>query len=187
MRPRCIAAIIAGAALGACGPSVHVTTMAAPDAPFGQFRTFRVLTPPPRRDGRREPGDPMLVKSISNQALQSNIADAFIARGYVLDPIAPSFTVAYYASARERLDISLWDYGYRGRWGGFRYMDPVSVYYTEGTVVIDVIDAVTDDLVWRGRGTERTTDDPGTYQKSQRDAVAAIVRKFPMARPPTRP
>jgi hypothetical protein len=187
MRPLFIIATITATALVACGPSVRVTTMAAPDTRVGQFRTFRVLTPPPRRDGRREPGDPMLVNSISNQALQSNIADAFIARGYILDPIAPSFTVAYYASARERLDLSLWDYGYRGRWGGFRNMDPIPVYYTEGTVVIDVIDAVTNDLVWRGRGTERTTDDPGAYQKSQRDAVAAIVRKFPEARHPARP
>lgn len=181
MHTQWLRGLLAVALLTGCGPGIHVRTTTAPDIRWSTFRTFRVLTPPPRRDGRREPGDPMLVNSISNQALQANIADAFIAKGYVLDAVTPTFTVAYYASARERLDLSLWDYGYRGRWGGVRMMEPIGMPYTEGTVIIDVIDATTNALVWRGRGTARTSDDPGSYQRSQRDAVAAIVRKFPDA------
>jgi hypothetical protein len=170
-------------ALIACGPSIRVTTNVAPNATFAGLRKFRILTPPARRDGRRVPNDPMLVNSISNQVLRTSITDAFIARGYALDPAAPDFTIAYYASARERLDVTMWDYGYPGRWGGWRprpgYM--TATPYTEGTVIIDVINPRTNDLLWRGRGQSLTSDDPAEFQKDLRDAVQAIVRKFPPA------
>src|SRR5450759_5091104 len=91
----CIAACIA-IAVSACGPSVRVTTTAAPNATFTQLHKFRILTPPPRRTGRPLPDDPMLVNSISNQVLQTSITDAFVARGYLLDPATPDFTIAYY-------------------------------------------------------------------------------------------
>ena len=124
----------------------------------------------------------MLVNSITNQALAINITDAFIARGYALDPSAPDFRIAYYASARERLDVTQWNYGYPGRWGGWYPRQPYTVTpYTEGTVIIDVIDPKTNDLLWRGRGAARTTDDPAEFQAYLRDAVQAIVRKFPAA------
>lgn len=177
------AAVLAMAAGSAgCGAGIRVTTQVAPGVNFLEFRTFRILTPPPRRDGRRAPDDLMLVTSITNQALRTSLADAFLARGYALDDVAPTFTVAYYASSREKLDIDLWDYGYRGRWwGAWRMPGPVSAttYYTEGTVVVDVIDARTNELVWRGRGVARTSDDPGAFQRNLRDAVQAVVRKFP--------
>lgn len=174
---------LAAAATAGCGLGVRVTTQVAPGTSFVEFRTFKVLTPPPRRDGRRAPPDDlMVISSITNQALRTNIADAFIARGYALDDATPTFTVAYYASSREKLDIDLWDYGYRGRWwGAWRMPGPVpaSTYYTEGTVVIDVVDARTNELVWRGRGVARTSDDPGEFQRNLREAVQAVVKRFP--------
>ncbi|MBU6365607.1 MAG: DUF4136 domain-containing protein [Gemmatimonadetes bacterium] len=178
-----LAALAASATAWGCGGYVRVTTQVAPGASFIEFRTFRILTPPPRRDGRRAPPDDlMVINSMTNQALRTHIADAFLARGYALDDATPTFTVAYYASSREKLDIELWDYGYRGRWWGpWRTPGPTqaTTYYTEGTVVIDVIDARTNDLVWRGRGVARTTDDPAEFQRNLRDAVQAVVKRFP--------
>ena len=177
----CIAAAVALAA-SSCGPSIRVTTTAAPSATFSQLHRFRILTPPPRSAGRPLPDDPMLVNSISNQVLHTSITDAFLARGYELDPTSPDFTVAYYASAREKLNVTLWDYGYRRRWGGWYAGGPLDVStYTEGTLIVDVIDAKSNELLWRGRGQAVTSSDPAEYQQHLRDAVQAIVRKFPMA------
>jgi len=97
-------------------------------------------------------------------------------------PATPDFTIAYYASARERLNVTLWDYGYPGRWGGWRGPEAVELTpYTEGTVIIDVLNAQTKELIWRGRGQAVTSADPADYQQHLRDAVQAIVRKFPAA------
>lgn len=182
LRHRVIASSIAAAiVLSACGPYIRVRTTVAPEATLSAFHTFRVLTPPPRKDGRRGQDDPMLVNSISNQALRVNVTDAFIARGYALSPDSADFTVAYYASTRERLDITMWDYGYRRRWIGWGGVETVATPYTEGTVIVDVVDAKTNDLLWRGRGTARTSDHPTEFQRYLRDAVTAVVKKFPNA------
>jgi hypothetical protein len=165
----------------ACAPSINVTTDVAPDAAFSNLRTFRIMTPPTRADGRTLPAnDPMLVNSITNQALQSSIAEGFRARGYRPDDSAPDFTIAYYATARERLDVTLWNYGYPGRWGGWRGgPEYVATPYTQGTVIIDIVNPKSKELLWRGRGQAATSDDPVEFQKSVRETVQAIIRKFP--------
>jgi hypothetical protein len=176
----------AAVALASCGPAVRVSTTVAPNARFEHLGRFRVLTPPNRPDGRRLPNDPMLVNSITNEAMRSTIVDAFKSRGYALDPGNPDFNVAYYASARERLDVTMWDYGYPGRWGGWgpRPMYATARPFTEGTVIIDVIDSKSNDLLWRGRGVSAVSDDPEEFQKSLREAVNAIIKKFPVISPP---
>src|SRR5579872_3634614 len=164
-------------AVSACGPSVRVTTMTAPNTAFAQLHRFKILTPPARNAGRAPADDPMLENSISNKVLHASVMDGFLSRGYTLDSDAPDFTVAYYASHRERLNVMLWDYGYPGRWDRWYGPGPVEVQpYTEGTVIIDVVDAHTKELLWRGRGQASTSDDPAQYQQHLRDAVKAIVK-----------
>ena len=168
---------------GACGPSIRVAVSVAPSASFAAYHKFAILTPPARADGRRLSDDPMLVNSITNRALSATVVDAFIARGYMLDSTGADFNVAYYASARERLDVTMWNYGYPGRWGGW-YPGPgyvTAVPYAEGTVIVDVIDAKTHDLVWRGRGQATSSNDPADFQKNLRGAVQSIVGQFPSA------
>jgi hypothetical protein len=166
----------------ACGSSVRVTTMAAPSAAFGEMHRFRILEPPSRRAGASPTDDPMLLNSMSNQTLVQSINSAFESRGYMHDLASPDFTVAYYASARERLNVTEWDYGYRGYWRGFREPGVVDIEpYTEGTVIIDVVNAQTKELMWRGRGQAATSDDPKAFQRSLQETVRSIVAKFPVA------
>ena len=166
--------------LVSCGSGIRVSTMVAPSGNLSGFTRFRVLTPPTRRDGRREPNDPMLVSSITNRALHADLEQAFRSRGYTLDPRNPDFDVAYYASAREKLDVTLWDYGYRPRWGGWgRAPGYMARPFTEGTVIVDVVDAKTRELLWRGRATAEVSEDLNELQTDLRAVAEAIVKKFP--------
>jgi hypothetical protein len=167
-------------ALAACSP-VRVTTTVAPDANFGGFRTFKVLDVPARRGAARSiANDPMLDNSITNRALRQHLANAFMARNYTVDQVNPDFTVAYYASRRGELDVREYDYGYPGRWGGWRDRGGVEVRpYIEGTVIVDVVNPKTHELVWRGRGVSDVSDDPETYAQNLNRAIGAIVKKFP--------
>src|SRR2546427_7143542 len=110
----------------------------------------------------------MLVNSISNRALRADLAQEFAGRGYVATDSNPDFCVAYYASTNQKLDVTYWDYGYGWRpnwwsgwgrrwgrgWGGDWGIasGPVATQYTEGTVIVDVIDPKTKNLLWRGQG-----------------------------------
>jgi hypothetical protein len=174
---------LAAAAIGvaACASKVNVRTQVAPDASLSGLQTFRILPTPPRRVDATSAysSDPMLANSITNHALVDDLRSAFEGRGYVLSTDSPDFTVAYYASTREKLDITNWDYGYRWhRWPRDRQM---ITQYTEGTVVVDVIDPGTNELLWRGQGVASVSDDPGTYAKELNKTVAAIVKRFPTA------
>lgn len=175
----------AALALTACGQSIEVRTMAAPGTGFAALHSFRVLPAPARRDGRPVTGadDPMINNSIANRALRDAIVRGFQGRGYSFSELSPGFEVAFYASAREKLDVTVWDYGYpfHPRWR-FRVPPAQTItQYTEGSVVIDVIDPRTRELLWRGEGTARLSDNTSEDLKLLAKAAESIVAKFPRA------
>lgn len=186
-------------AVGACAPGISVRTALSPDASLHGLRTFRVLpTPKPKIAGAvSSTNDPMLVNSISNRALRTDLAQEFAGLGYVASDSNPDFCVAYYASTNQKLDVTYWDYGYAWRphwWGGWGRRwgrgwggdwgfqnAPVVTQYTEGTVIVDVFDPKTKDLLWRGQGVASVSDNEQQYEQELKKTVEAIVDKFPAA------
>ena len=171
--------------LAGCGSAIDVRTMAAPDAGLSTLHTFRMLPGPARRDGRAATGvdDPMISNSIANRAIRERLVRAFQDRGYVLDEQQADFGVAFYASARERLDVNVWDYGYPfwPRWPQYPGPQPAVSQYTEGSVIVDVVRPATHELLWRGQGKAELSGDPGDYVQQLVKAAEAIVAKFPKA------
>jgi hypothetical protein len=170
-------------ALAACA-SVDVRTVRSPDANLEALHTFNVLpNPKPRAPDAQPPNDPMLVNSITNRALRADLVKGFEDRGYGLSD-NPNFVVAYYASATSMLDVTYWDYGYGfydGWWDGWGY-DPAVTQYTQGTVIIDVLDPTTMELLWRGQGVASVSNDEPQYVQDLWKTVTAILDKFPQAR-----
>jgi hypothetical protein len=182
-----LAAPAAILALTACA-SVDVRTVTSPDANLGALRTFNVMSnPKPSPPYVQSTNDPMLVNSISNRALRTDLVKGFENRGYVLAD-NPDFAVAYYASTRQKLDVTYWDYGYPFYpewWDGapdFAPYDPTVSQYTEGTVIVDVINPDTKELLWRGRGVATVSDEEAQYEQDLWKTVTAILEKFPQAR-----
>ena len=191
--------IAAGAviALTACSSGIKVRTSVAPDADLAGLHTFRVLSAPARRDGAPalSVNDPMLESSITNRELRQALTQAFQSRGYA--PVGrddADFLVAYYAGTKEKFDTTYWGpawdpawrYRYVGRpgwaWPWYAGAVPVSAQiteYTQGQVIVDVINARTRELVWRGQGVATVSDDPSKYAGELQRAVNAIVAKFP--------
>jgi hypothetical protein len=170
--------IVLALSVTACGHNIEVRTIAAPDATFSGRSTFFIMpTPTPGGGAPLAANDPMLENSITYQAIRDEIRKAFEARGYVYAPGRADLAIAYYATAAPVLDVRTFDYGYD--WRGFprQYVDVVQ--YTQGTVIIDVIDPATRKLLWRGEGSAPVSTDPNKYIGELRKAVDAIVAKFP--------
>ena len=170
-----------------CAPSYNVRTMAAPKVTLTEFHTFRLLPTPLPRDGRIPSGgdDPMVSNSITNRALRASVTSAFVSRGYTTADWMPDFAVAVYASAYEKLDLTQWQYGYPAwpySWWMRMPQQPMT-QYQEGTVVVDVINPQTLDLIWRGSATATLGVDPNENTKELQKAAVAIVEKFPRAKP----
>jgi len=73
--------------------------------------------------------------------------------------------------------------GYRYRWGGGFSSATINYdTYTEGTLFIDMIDAVKNQLVWQGRGTK--TIDPDASQQRREENINYAVKQIFMKYPP---
>ena len=195
-------ALAAGAlalAIG-CSSGITVNTTVAPEANLTGLHTFYVLTAPARRADAAalSVNDPMLDNSITNRALRADLSQALSNRGYI--PTSrdnADFDVAYYAGTKEKFDTTYygptWDQAWRYRYFGQRHLawpwyagydmwgNATVSSYTQGRVIVDVIDPKTQQLLWRGQGVANASDNPTTYTNELRRSVNAILAKFPQA------
>ena len=149
----------------------------------------------------------MLINSIVRKDLREGIAAQLTAKGFQEVKTGGDLTVAYYLNAKRRTSITRsepqygWDYGYgfdpgygygfdneRPEWDyGYSFAPLVQGAsldvreYEEGTIIIDMYDASTKRLVWRGRGVREiaNTQDANSFKVKQ--TAAKILAKFPPA------
>lgn len=121
----------------------------------------------------------MLVNSITYRRIRSAIESGFQNRGYVHATDEADMAVAYYASAHRKLDLRTFNYGYT--WRGFPRQRTEVYEYQEGTVIIDVVDPASRELLWRGQGKAPVSTDPEEYAEQLEKTVRAILAKFPAA------
>jgi hypothetical protein len=178
----------------ACARSIRVATTTLDPAPIGAFKTFAVIAPEPPADrvmlaASNDSGgatavlmdmDPMLATSLVGRAIRVIIVDAFTQRGYRTADGSPDFYVAYYAGVGRAVDTraSLTKYHYNGE-----KLTTQTIEYPAGTIVVDVVDAKTNSLVWRGTALSEIPEDPNDYARAIRATVQKIVRSFPSTQP----
>ena len=121
---------------------------------------------------QRGPNDPLAANELNDRRIRTALDSQLVARGYTRDSSGPDFLVAYHAATRARTSLDAWGYG-PGRWRGGR----VDVnQYTEGTLIVDMVDPASKQLVWRGTAT-------GTIQlkdvdKKIREAAKKLTERF---------
>jgi hypothetical protein len=125
-----------------------------------------------------DPSKPMLNNEIALEVGRASVRDALLAHGFVEDPVNPDFDVAFYASAQERLDIREYDYGYCCGYDDFE-----TYVWTEGTVLIDLVNPDTQQLIWRGSGVAPVSDNPRKYLDKMDRIVWKIIERVPAPGP----
>jgi hypothetical protein len=174
------------------GRTVNVASGAIDTLALQQFQTFSIKAPTPPADtvavattnGTNRVGgavmdmDPMLSTSLVGRAIQQDLANAFTSRGYQAVESTPDFYVAYYAGTGHVVDTRAAQKSYRTN--GQKITTQTFVY-PAGTIVVDVVDARSDSLVWRGTGLARIPNDPNDYARAIQETVKSIVGTFPRA------
>ena len=106
-------------------------------------------------------------------------------KGFDPAPAPPQtdFFLTFYYGARDQLEInrvhyspySPWGYGY---WPGFNYGYTEVRSYKQGTLVLDIVDARTHQLVWMGtlEGEVRSTNPSG---KRIQKSIKKLLKNFP--------
>ncbi len=147
---------------------------------FSGYRSWGWL-PEPGATGNPRADSPLLHQRI-RQAIEAQLES----QGYAA-AADPQIRVGYHVSTEKKLNVRTVDsyYGYRHSSGrSTEVRGEATTYVTEykrGTLVIDIVDASRDVLVWRGIGERRLRSEPTPEQMNQsvRQAVAEILERFP--------
>ena len=154
-----------------------------PDAEFARLNSYswrsESKTGPATSDDKA--GSPLVLDRV-RRAADGHLAAA----GYTHVKNNADFLVVARTGSRERTRITQTPtgYGYGAGHYGYRYWDDrsVDVYqYEEGSLVIDVVDAKTDKLLWHGVARSVVPDNPNPDEitKLVNEAVAALLKDFP--------
>lgn len=156
--------------------TIQVDSMQENAADFSAYQEFAFL-PGPAPAAASDPR----VNSITLRMVQENVREVLLQRGFTeVEDTQADFLVT--PSAHVEREIEAGSYGwspyvhYPGSWGLYWGSYPAREY-PRGTIIIDIIDAATRQLVWRGWAEMRGADltDPARI----REAAEKTLARFP--------
>lgn len=185
-------ALVSLTALAACttGPQVQVMTDSSVN--FAQYKTFGFVEPLAT--------DKNGYQTVVSSTLKAATTREMQARGIQYDAASPQLLVNFNARLSDKMRATTtpmpvgFGYGYGGGYYGYRrgFYDPWPMYqnqttvteYTEGTLNIDVADALRKQLVWEGVVTQAISQSDYNNPAATIDAaVTAAFAKFPISAP----
>jgi hypothetical protein len=177
MKGRAVGALLFGfALLSGCGPTLQVKTDFDHAATFNQYRSFQM--------GERKVIEKGTVteNTIVKDRIDAAVHDGLVTRGLVPTSGNADLIARYAIGVRSVKELEGVGYPLAvGMWGAY----PNDFWVTEhpeGTLVIDLVDARSQKLVWRAYLVSEGAgmNDPAFIQK----AVAKAFERFPPAPPP---
>jgi len=192
-RASAVGTVLALAALG-CASSLHVRTDYDPTANFKQYSTYSWHDGTPAKD------------PITDRKIVIAIDGQLMLKGFRKVDTGGDFTVTYHASSGQSVNLNTvyttqtWGtYGWGGgygpyspywygrRWGypGYGVSTGVSTATTStdtvttGTVIVDILDGKTHQLVWRGIGSDALSGDPSQLDRAITAGAKAMFAEFP--------
>ena len=174
MKPRRFTLVVcvpALAALAACAP-IAVTTYTERGVELTRYRTFGWA-----QVDTGVPGDPRLDNNpFFHEYLRDAIDRHLISRGYEPTVVRPDLNVHYHASTRQKIYINGQEPTTE------RCRDCAVQVYDEGTILIDLTDARTGMLVWRGMAASGLADvvnDQRRMEETIERVVGRVVTRLP--------
>lgn len=176
-----LTALVAALAVG-CS-SVTVDSDFDHDVDFSKYKTFAWY------DHSGAEHQPQRPNQIVDARIHRAMAEELIKKGFTQTaPDTADFLVTYYTSTESKIDVYHSGYGYGyGYWGGWwgPYGMPTTqvTQYDVGTLIVDIIDGSTNDLVWRGMIQKALAGNEGSEEKVK-GYVAQVLKSFPPGRHP---
>lgn len=166
--------VLASATLGlsSCSP-FQVSSDYAETANFNSYKTYKLRI------------DDLKMNDIDKDRVLNEVSKQLQAKGLSVGD-NPDLIVNLKANHKRIRDVQSSPYGmygWGGPWGwGMGASRTWSSNYTEGALVIDLIDARTQKLVWQGSGNGIAVDSPRAKQKQIPEIVGEIMANYPPQR-----
>jgi hypothetical protein len=180
-----VAVVSLGLFLAACATHPDIRTQAAANANLASYRTYAFMAKP----GTDKDG----YKSLATQSLERAVNREMQARGYTpaVPGSEPDLVINFNIKEKDKVEGDVGpDFGYG--WGrhfgyGYGYGFGLDDYYngiqtvTEGSLMIDLVDRVRNEVVWSGTAVEPQTKDVLNHPDQTIDrSVTDIFAKYPV-------
>jgi hypothetical protein len=155
-------------------------------ADFTRYRTFAW--------GKSEVNvkNPVHNSKLINKNIKTTVENELAKRGISRNDKDPDFMISYHTYTEQKQEATGGNYyGYPfspfrfypyGFGWGFPYgwnSTPRTITITEGTLIIDITDSKTNELVWRGT-VSGNVDNVSNLEKQIRKGIKAILKKYPV-------
>ena len=170
--------------LWSCAPAVKVTYDYDKTADFTKFKTYSFYG--------WQKGSEQIIGELNKRRIEQAAAAEFNKRGLQFVESGGDCVVSLFVVVDQEKGVTAYTdyysaspYYYRPGWGwGAGYGTATTTYheydYYTGTLVIDVFDASSKQLVWQGVGSKTIEEDASNREKNLNEAVAQIMYNFPI-------
>ena len=167
MNTRTIAALTTAMLIAVTAYAQKVTTDSDPAALFATYKTYAWTkgTPSPNPLGEQR----------IHAAVDSHLA----AKGLTLAAGDPDVIVATHVMTHAQNDIVADGFGPWGFGGGFGGGVATVETYVQGTLIVDLYDATTKKMVWRGVATGTESDKPSRNTEKIDKALGKMFERYP--------
>jgi hypothetical protein len=158
--------------LAACSSSYVVNSDYDRGVNFRNYTTYRIVND---SEGK---GDPILNSSLNQKRINQAMNAEMQARGYTASQNDADLIIRYQTDLRDRQYSQNINpgFGYWGWWGGNNTQVRT---YEQARLIINLIDAKTNQLVWQGWATGEAKKPAKDQDAAIRDQVYRIMQQYP--------
>ena len=164
MKLRIVSTLALASLMATAAFAQHVTTDSAPGAPFASYRTFAWT-----------PGTPAAV-SLTEQRIHADVNTQLQAKGLTQVNANPDLYVATHVMKQQVPEVIADGFG---PWWGYGGGMATVQTYTKGTIVVDLYDAATKKMVWRGVATSTLSSKPSKNNVKLDKALTKMFERYP--------
>jgi hypothetical protein len=164
------------AILTSCSPNIRVYTDHDPGYDLENYKTFDWSEKENIEHGK----NPLRYNELNDKRIKTAVREELESRGYLFSEIEPDLVIHYHIVIDDQSIIANDPFGHSYSPNWIRMQ--TNIYsYREGTLIIDLMDARTNNLIWRGWAVSAINEvlRPEEVEKLIRHAVSKIFRKFP--------
>ena len=144
-----------------------VNTDFDPRANFASYRTYAWT-----------PGTPS-PNPLGEQRIHAAVDQQLAAKGFSLVPESPSVYIATHVVTKEQQQLNVSGFGGGPFFGGGIDATARVETYTQGTLAVDMYDAKSKKLVWRGVGSSTASDKADKNTAKVNKALEKMFKKYP--------
>lgn len=177
--------------LSRLGAWAQVSTDFDKSVDFSQYKTYAWSTP-----DIQVGNNPVYKSGLITKNIETSLTEELNRRGLTMNVQDPDLLVGFHTYTEKKVDSyptygpspMYYPFGFRAGWRYYPYgfgnwpyawnNNLRTVQYTEGTLLVDVADAHTKQLIWRG-AVEGNVSDPARLEKEVAKGIHKMMKEYP--------